>query len=138
MLLRKLLFDAEILESHVLHAYFLVAPDFVGVGSVFPLVATHPDVVVRAMGMKRLAYNLAEMLAGRKTHPLSCLVGGFAKLPQMDELKEMKKRLEAAMADMDATVELYKALKPKFPTLFGRRSISPSKTPRSMPGLAAR
>ena len=47
LLLRKLLYDAELLESHVLHAYFLVAPDFLGVGSVFPLVATHKDVVVR-------------------------------------------------------------------------------------------
>jgi coenzyme F420-reducing hydrogenase alpha subunit len=115
MLLRKLLFDAEVLESHILHIYFLVAPDLVGVGSAFPLAATHRDVVVRALNLKRLSYNLAEMLAGRKTHPISCLVGGFAKLPTLAEMKAMKKRLADAIADLDATVDLFKALKPKFP-----------------------
>jgi len=111
LLLRKLLYDAELIESHVLHAYFLAAPDCLGVGSVFPLVATHKDVVLRALKMKRLGYNLAEALAGRKTHPLSCVVGGFAKLPDLNELKALKKRLQDALADLDATVELFKTLK---------------------------
>jgi coenzyme F420-reducing hydrogenase alpha subunit len=70
LLLRKLLYNAEIIESHVLHAYVLAVPDFVGVDSVFPLVETHKEAVLRAMRLKRLGYNLAELLAGRKTHPL--------------------------------------------------------------------
>jgi coenzyme F420-reducing hydrogenase alpha subunit len=111
LLLRKLLYDAELIESHVLHAYFLVAPDCLGVGSVFPLVETHKEVVLRALRLKRLSYNLAEALAGRKTHPLSCIVGGFAKLPDLGELKALKKRLQDALADLEATVELFKTLK---------------------------
>ncbi|MCJ7744529.1 MAG: nickel-dependent hydrogenase large subunit, partial [Dehalococcoidales bacterium] len=111
LLLRKLLYDAELIESHVLHAYFLAAPDCLGVGSVFPLVATHKEVVLRALKMKRLGYNLAEALAGRKTHPLSCVVGGFAKLPDLNELKALKKRLQDALVDLEATVELFKTLK---------------------------
>jgi coenzyme F420-reducing hydrogenase alpha subunit len=111
LLLRKLLYDAELIESHVLHAYFLAAPDCLGVGSVFPLVATHKEVVLRALKLKRLSYNLAEALAGRKTHPLSCIVGGFAKLPDLNELKALKKRLQDALADLEATVELFKTLK---------------------------
>jgi len=66
ILLRKLLFDAEMLESHVLHTLFLAAPDFLGVDSVIPLADTHKDVVVLALRLKRLAYNLAEALAGRR------------------------------------------------------------------------
>ena len=111
LLLRKLLYDAELLESHVLHALFLAAPDFLGAGSVFPLVATHKDAVLMALRLKKLAYNLAEVLAGRKTHPLSCVVGGFAKLPDLSELKAIRKRLEDALADLDAVVELFKTLK---------------------------
>jgi sulfhydrogenase subunit alpha len=110
LLLRKLLFNAEILESHLLHVLFLAAPDFLGVDSVFPLVETHKDVVVMALRLKKLAYNLAEILAGRKTHPISCLVGGFAKLPQIEELKAIRKRLEDAIADLDTTVGLFKTL----------------------------
>jgi len=110
LLLRKLLYNAEILESHILHILFLAAPDFLGVGSVFPLVETHKDVVVMALRLKKLAYNLAETLAGRKTHPLSCMVGGFAKLPDLGELEALRKRLEDALVDLDTTVELFKTL----------------------------
>jgi len=110
LLLRKLLYNAEILESHILHILFLAAPDFLGVGSVFPLVETHKDVVLMALRLKKLAYNLAELLAGRKTHPISCMVGGFAKLPELGELKAIEARLEQALADLEATVELFKTL----------------------------
>jgi len=110
LLLRKLLYDAELLESHVLHALFLAAPDFLGADSVFPLVATHKDVVVMALRLKKLAYNLAEALAGRKTHPLSCTVGGFARLPDPADLKVLKKKLKDALVDLDTTVKLFKTL----------------------------
>ncbi len=108
LLLRKLLYDAELLESHVLHVLFLIAPDFLGAGSVFPLVETHKDIVVMALRLKKLAYNLAEALAGRKTHPLSCVVGGFAKLPQLSELRTLRMRLEEALSDLDTVVQLIK------------------------------
>jgi sulfhydrogenase subunit alpha len=111
ILLRKLLFNAEMLESHVLHTLFLAAPDFLGVDSVIPLAATHRDVVVMALRLKRLAYELAEPLAGRKTHPLSCVVGGFARLPDPEQLKSLRKRLVDAFADLDTTVGLFKTIK---------------------------
>ncbi len=109
--LRKLLYNAELLESHVLHAYFLALPDFVGVGSVIPLVSTHGEAVLRALRLKKLAYNMAEMLAERKTHPISLVVGGFARLPDMTEFKAIRDRLEAALPDLDATVKLFKTIK---------------------------
>ncbi len=111
ILLRKLLFNAEVMESHILHIMFLAAPDFLGVGSVFPLVDTHKEVVVMALRLKRLSYNLAETLAGRKTHPISCIVGGFAKLPRHSELEALHKRMEDALIDLSAIVDLFKTLK---------------------------
>jgi sulfhydrogenase subunit alpha len=110
MLLRRLLYDAELIESHILHVLFLAAPDFLGVGSVFPLVETHKDVVVMALRLKKLGYNLAEALVERKTHPLSCIVGGFAKLPDPGELNALRERLEDAYNDLDTTVNLFKTL----------------------------
>src|SRR5271157_743758 len=109
--LQKLLYNAEMLESHVLHTLFLAAPDFLGVDSVIPLADTNKDIVVLALRLKRLAYNLAEALAGRKTHPLCCEVGGFAKLPDLNELKTLRKRLVDAYADLDIVLELFKTLK---------------------------
>jgi coenzyme F420-reducing hydrogenase alpha subunit len=108
LLLRKLLYNAEILESHVLHVLFLVAPDFLGADSVFPLAGTHPDILVMALRLKKLAYNLAEVLAGRKTHPLSCEVGGFARLPGASQLEGLRERLIVAQGDLRTAADLLK------------------------------
>jgi len=83
-LLRKLNFFGEILDSHILHVYMLVAPDFFGVGSVFPLASTHPEVVLRALRMKKLAGDLCAAIGGRHTHPITLTVGGFTHLPRAD------------------------------------------------------
>ncbi|MCX7854475.1 MAG: Ni/Fe hydrogenase subunit alpha [Anaerolineae bacterium] len=109
-LLRKLNFHGEILDSHVLHTYYLVAPDFLGVHSVIPLVETHREVVERALRMKKLAGDLCAMISGRHTHPCALVVGGFTHTPTERELRAMRERLVAARADMDATVDLFASL----------------------------
>lgn len=110
MLLRRLLYHAETLQSHVLHFYFLAAPDFLGVGSVFPLVNTHKEVVLRALRLKKLANDLADLIGGRKTHPNSCVVGGFVKFPEVSQLKTIQQRLTRAMDDLRETVRLFQQL----------------------------
>ncbi len=110
VLLRKLLFHGEIIDSHVLHTYYLVAPDFLGVGSVIPLVETHREVVERALKIKKLSGDLCAMIAGRHTHPIAMAVGGFTHTPVEQELRDMKARLEDARADMDETIALFATL----------------------------
>ncbi|MCX8062188.1 MAG: Ni/Fe hydrogenase subunit alpha [Anaerolineales bacterium] len=109
-LLRKLTFHGEILDSHVLHVYMLVAPDFLGVGSVIPLVNSHPEVVLRALRMKKLAGDLCAMVTGRHTHPIAMVVGGFTHFPKMSELEAMRQRLIDSRKDVEATVELFSKL----------------------------
>lgn len=109
--LRKLLLHAETLQSHILHAYFLAAPDFFGKGSVIPLVATHPDVVKRALVLKKLTNDMADMICGRKVHPISTVVGGFSKLPSIDDIRKLKGMLEAVAPDIEATVSLFESLR---------------------------
>ncbi len=110
VLLRKLNFHGEILDSHILHAYMLVAPDFLGVGSVIPLAKSAPDVVLRALRMKKLAGDLCKAICGRHTHPIALTVGGFTHYPSNDELYALRERLEAMRPDVDATVELFQKL----------------------------
>ncbi|MGD8624440.1 MAG: Ni/Fe hydrogenase subunit alpha [Anaerolineae bacterium] len=109
-LLRKLLFHGEMIDSHVLHVYMLVAPDFFGAGSVLPLAASHPEVVLRALRIKKLAGDLCAAIAGRHTHPIAMTVGGFTHLPEIEELHSLRQRLVDARADMDETIALLKTL----------------------------
>jgi coenzyme F420-reducing hydrogenase alpha subunit len=110
-LLRRILIQGENLQSHVLHSYFLAAPDFVGAPSVFPLVQTHPEVVVRALRMKKLANDLCDVFGGRTVHPITPTVNGFTKLPEIKDIKEIRRRLVAAGPDLEATLALFKTLK---------------------------
>ncbi len=105
-LLRKLTFHGEILDSHVLHVYMLVVPDFLGVGSVIPLATTNPDVVLRALRMKKLAGDICAVVAGRHTHPIAMTVGGFTHFPSAGELRALRQRLVDSREDVDATVDL--------------------------------
>jgi coenzyme F420-reducing hydrogenase alpha subunit len=109
-LLRRLNFLGEILDSHILHVYMLVAPDFLNVGSVIPLASTAPDVVLRALRMKKLAGDLCKIICGRHTHPIAMTVGGFTHFPTMAQLYEMRERFFETWIDVDATIELFQTL----------------------------
>ena len=107
-LLRKLMMHGENLQSHSLHVYFLAAPDFFGVPSVFPLIKSNPNVVKLALKMKRLANDLSDLSAGRTVHPLRNIVGGVTMVPAKEELNLMKKRLIDAKADIEFTANLFR------------------------------
>lgn len=115
LLLRKLAFAGEMLESHYLHAFYLVAPDLLGVPSVLPLVSTHPDVVRMALRLKRLANDICCTVAGRHIHACSMKVKAFPKVPKAEDLLALKERLLASVDDLRATVALLQTLKlPQF------------------------
>jgi len=114
--LRTLIKHAENFDSHVLHIYFLVAPDLFNVPSVFPLVPTHTEVVVRALRMKRLGHEWGSLLGGRTTHPNRVIPGGFAEYPTEAELRNLKQRLINLQPDIDATVQTVLSVADKLPS----------------------
>ena len=109
--LRKVVFHGEMIQSHVLHVFLLVAPDLLGAPSVFPLIQTHKDVVLMAMRMKKLANDISRVIGGRHVHPIALIPGGFAKLPKPGELEDLRRRLEATKADLGTTLEVINSLK---------------------------
>jgi coenzyme F420-reducing hydrogenase alpha subunit len=113
--LRNLLKHAENFDSHILHVYFLVAPDLLGAPSVFPLVPTHGDVVARALKLKRLGHEWGALIGGRTSHPTTVVPGGFSKLPTVAELKALKEKIVAAVPDLEETLKTVTALAPNIP-----------------------
>ena len=113
--LRKLLLYQEILDSHILHIYLLVAPDLLGVKSFVPLIDTHNSVVRRALRMKKNCNLVCDTLVGRHVHPISAIVGGFTKLPKEQDLDSMMDILINMRPDLEETLGLFKKLKlPEF------------------------
>ncbi len=106
--LRLLLKHMETLQSHILHLYFLAAPDFLSAGSVFPLINSHHDVVQRAARLKQLANDVCDCIGGRRMHPTRTVVGGFTMLPEKKDLIKFKIRMKESVDDLLRTSELFR------------------------------
>jgi coenzyme F420-reducing hydrogenase alpha subunit len=87
--LRRLMLDGQMIQSHSLHLYLLVLPDFVGVGSSFELQKSHPAIFGNAIKLKRYADSILEIIGGRAVHPISSVPGGFKHFPTKKELQEL-------------------------------------------------
>lgn len=99
-LVRHLLHYSEQLQSHVLHVGYLVAPDLFGEKSVVPLVPKATDAVKTIIKAHRVANQMSALLGGRITHPVTLTPGGMTRVPSVDELKTLKKELEAIVPDL--------------------------------------
>jgi sulfhydrogenase subunit alpha len=104
--LRLLAKHGETLQSHVLHLLFLVAPDFLNVPSVVPLLKTNPDTVRLAARLKGLGNRLCELVAGRATHPVALQVGGVSRMPAKAALLGLRDELARSTEDLAIAVEL--------------------------------
>lgn len=117
VLMRKLLVYGSYLQNHATHLYVFVAPDFVGLPSVFPLAKTHPAVVERALRVKKTGNELTTLVGGRPVHPVTAVVGGFTSEPVAADLVAMKRQLAGIVEDTVATAELFQSFEvPGFAT----------------------
>lgn len=99
--LRRLLYDAEYIESHALHVYMLQAPDLLGHPSALSLAEVAPEVVKKALRLKKVGNDLLRAIGGRSVHPVNACVGGFYRWPRLSEihdlLPDLKWALEASL-----------------------------------------
>ncbi|MGW8250571.1 MAG: Ni/Fe hydrogenase subunit alpha [Anaerolineales bacterium] len=87
--LRRLFYDAEYIESHALHIYMLQAPDLLGYESALSLAEVAPQVVKRALRLKKIGNQLMRIIGGRSVHPVNTCVGGFYSWPKADEIQAL-------------------------------------------------
>jgi coenzyme F420-reducing hydrogenase alpha subunit len=102
--LRRLLYAGEWIESHTLHVYMLHAPDFLGYPSAIHLAKDNPEVVNRALRLKKLGNEIMRVVGGREVHPINVRIGGFYKAPSKAELEALVPELEWALETSLATV----------------------------------
>jgi coenzyme F420-reducing hydrogenase alpha subunit len=87
--LRRLLYFGEWIESHVLHAFLLHMPDFLGYPDVVAMARDHRDWVQKGLRLKRAGNDVMERLGGREIHPINVRVGGFYRAPARAELEAL-------------------------------------------------
>lgn len=100
--LRKLFYCAEWIESHALHMFLLQAPDLLGQESAISLAAVNPEIVTKALRMKKVGNAILRVIGGRSVHPLGTSVGGFYRWPPPEDFQTLLPELEWAL---EAAVE---------------------------------
>ncbi|MEM3468105.1 MAG: Ni/Fe hydrogenase subunit alpha [Nitrososphaerota archaeon] len=101
--LRRFIYCGEWIESHALHAFLLHAPDFLGYDDAIRMAKDHPDIVKKALIVKKIGNDIMARLGGREIHPVSVCVGGFYKVPTKRQMEVLREDLKKGM---DLSVEL--------------------------------
>jgi sulfhydrogenase subunit alpha len=110
-LLRELLVQGGNIESHALHLFCLVIPDFLNYPSAVALASSFPKEVKMGLELKKLGNAIQETIGGRAIHPVNAVVGGFGRLPTSEQLLDLKDQLQRALKQCRATFDLVSSLK---------------------------
>ena len=94
--LRRLIYCGEWIESHILHAFMLHAPDFLGYQDAIQIAKDHKELIENVLRFKKIGNEIMTVLGGREIHPINVKVGGFYKVPRKQELKSVQDNLKWA------------------------------------------
>ncbi|PRY26886.1 coenzyme F420-reducing hydrogenase alpha subunit [Aliiruegeria haliotis] len=92
--LRRLIYCGEWIQSHVLHAAMLHAPDYLGLRDIIEISEVEPELVTTALRLKKLGNDIMEVIGGRAVHPVNTRVGGFFRAPDRAAISALLPELE--------------------------------------------
>jgi sulfhydrogenase subunit alpha len=133
-LTRELIVNGGMIQDHALHLYCLVLPDLLNLRGVAEVAQHAPDLLKRALGVKRVGNLIQETVGGRLSHPVNITVGGLGLRIARDTLLRLRDELAAVSGECRECFTLFKdplpfpelptpnylALKPTLP-FFGER-----------------
>ncbi len=96
MLLRKLLYYGLIIRDHGLHLYIFSLPDIYGKNSILDFDENDPvqnELLSDAFSVKEVGNRLSIVVGGRSVHAPLPTIGGFVKVPSLQDLKNLKPSL---------------------------------------------
>lgn len=110
-LLRELMVCSQMIQSHVLHLFFLSLPDFLGIDRGTELFKKDPKSFKAALELKEVSDEIATVVAGRNIHPTTTTVGGFHKIPAKKELENLLKKIQKTKKSAEHALKLCSKLK---------------------------
>jgi len=111
-LLRELGLVGELIESHTLHLYLLVAPDVFGYPDAIRMATKHGELVKEAITIKAFGNRIRELIGGREIHGINVKPGGFGRYPTVEELENIERESEALLRLAKRAVRLFASLEP--------------------------
>ncbi len=114
-LLRELMHQNQMVHSHVLHFFYLAAPDLLipdgdpSTRHVVTLLKQNPDLVKKIIRLRQIGQDGIKITGGRSIHPVTSQAGGISKPLSEEERDEMLKWNEEAITLFH---ELYGVVRP--------------------------
>ncbi|MDP2860740.1 MAG: nickel-dependent hydrogenase large subunit [bacterium] len=106
-LLRRLALANQIIQSHLLHLFFMVLPDFARVESGLEIARQYPSEFRIMLSIKRASDEILTLVGGRPIHPTNTKVGGFIKLPEEESLAVAKEKILESLDEAEDLVKLF-------------------------------
>jgi len=108
---RTLMELAQIIHSHALHLFFLSLADFLDMDNDIKLIADYPQEAQKAIKIREYGMDIVRTIGGRVVHPLTNEVGGFKKIPNIEELKKIVEKSEDVLKAAVELAEFFKGIK---------------------------
>lgn len=109
--LRKLMLYAQIIQSHLLHLFFLSLPDYAGLRSAAELISRYPSLYHLILNIKRVTDTVLETIGARVVHPITPTIGGFLKMPDRERLLSLILDFESVLDEAQDLVRTFAGLK---------------------------
>jgi sulfhydrogenase subunit alpha len=114
-ILRKLLLLCQMIQSHSLHLFFLVLPDYFKEDETVNLIKKMDKETAQALKVRAFSDELAEVIGGRAIHPTNTKIGGFGKMPDRKKLEELKQKSKEILPEIIELADVFKNISyPKF------------------------
>ncbi len=105
--LRELLLAGQMIQSHSLHLFFLVLPDYTKSETIKSFSQEYPAEFHLGLNLKKIGDRIVKLLGGREIHPLTPQVGGFKKLPSYGQIKEISEKIRSVLDEAQDSVRLF-------------------------------
>ncbi len=110
ILMRKLMLNSQIIQSHPVHLYYLVLPDYLGLDSGLDLKAKYPKYFDIVSEIKEVYDDLTHTIGGRRLLPTTTKIDSPANLPPIKKLEDLKKRMVKSIPLIEKTINIFGAL----------------------------
>jgi len=110
VLLRDIMQCGQMIQSHALHLFFLVLPDYIGIDRGTELAQKNPAAFKDALALKEVSDLMVQIVGGRIVHPTTTTIGGFHKVPTKLALKKLLKKIKETEDAARKMIQVFEGL----------------------------
>ena len=132
--LRRLMLHGSYIHSHVLHFFYLAAPDLVmgpdsdpAKRNVFGVLEANPELVKQVIFARKVGQKITKILGGRTVHPVSAVPGGQSVGLSQENRDAIEKDVKAVAEWLPGAKDIALSLFDQYADAIGSLGVLPTK-----------